>query len=76
MQNSQKKPNISFEIRVTPGRQGIDPHAPDWQICELIDGVINSDAEIYDNLTKAEAEQISSMWVRKKDEAESQSTEK
>lgn len=62
-------PEITFEIRVSPGRTGTDPNAPDWQIVELLDGIVNSDAEIYDNLTKAEAEQIASMWARKKEEA-------
>jgi len=29
-----------------------------WQVCELENGVIKNDADIYDNLTLAEAEQI------------------
>ena len=32
--------NISYEIRVAPGCTGSDPEAPDWQVCELEDGVI------------------------------------
>jgi hypothetical protein len=65
-----KKANLSFEVRITPGRQGLDPHAPDWEVRELLDGVVNSDAEIYDNLTKSEAEELAAMWTRKKEEAE------
>src|SRR5947209_3738142 len=67
--NEMGNPVISFDIRLSPGKAGVDPNAPDWQIVELIDGVVNSAAEIYDNMTKAEAEQISSMWLRKKEEA-------
>lgn len=62
--------NISYEIRVAPGRTGNDPEAPDWQVCELEDGVIKNDADIYDNLTYAEAQQIAGMWTKKKEEAE------
>ncbi|MCI0665224.1 MAG: hypothetical protein L0220_29525 [Acidobacteria bacterium] len=65
------KPNVSFQVRITPGCQGLNPQAPDWEVCELLDGQINSDAEIYDNLTKAEAEDLAAMWSRKKEEAES-----
>lgn len=64
-------PNVSFIVRITSGRQGLNPQAPDWEVCELLDGQINSDAEIYDNLTKAEAEDLAAMWSRKKEEAES-----
>jgi len=60
---------ISFEVRVTPGRAGTDPNAPDWEVCELEDGAINTDADIYDNLTEAEAHKLASMWSQKKDEA-------
>ena len=62
--------NVSYEIRVAPGRPGNDPEAPDWQVCELEDGVIKNDADIYDNLTYAEAQQIAGMWTKKKEEAE------
>ena len=62
--------NVSYEIRVAPGRSGSDPEAPDWQVCELEDGVIKNDADIYDNLTYAEAQQIAGMWTKKKEEAE------
>ena len=64
------KPNVSFIVRITSGCQGLNPQAPDWEVCELLDGQINSDAEIYDNLTKAEAEDLAAMWSRKKEEAE------
>lgn len=66
-----KKPNVSFEVRLTSGRQGLNPNAPDWEVCELLDGQINSEAEIYDNLTRSEAEDLAAMWSRKKEEAES-----
>jgi hypothetical protein len=71
MGNPQNKPNISFEVRLTAGRGGLNPNAPDWEVCEMIDGLINSEAEIYDNLTRAEAEQLAAMWTRKKEESES-----
>jgi hypothetical protein len=32
--------------------------------------VIKNDADIYDNLTYAEAQQIAGMWTKKKEEAE------
>jgi len=61
---------ISYEIRVKPGRAGTDPNAPDWEVCELENGAIADNADIYDNLTLEEAHQIAGMWQRKKDEAE------
>jgi hypothetical protein len=71
MDIDQKDPEISYEVRVKPGRAGNDPNAPDWEVLELEDGEIKNTADIYDNLTLAEANQISSMWRRKKEEAES-----
>jgi hypothetical protein len=62
--------NVSYEIRVAPGCAGSDPEAPDWQVCELENGVLKNDADIYDNLTYAEAQQIAGMWTKKKEEAE------
>ena len=62
--------HISYEIRVAPGRAGSDPDAPDWQVCELEHGEIKNDADIYDNLTYAEAQQIAGMWTKKKEEAD------
>ena len=67
---SEETTNVSYEIRVAPGRSGTDPEAPDWQVCELEDGLIKNDADIYDNLTYAEAQQIAGMWTKKKEEAE------
>jgi hypothetical protein len=69
MQNLEAKDKVTFEVRLTSGRHGTDPHAPDWEVRELINGVINSEAEIYDNLTKVEAEDLAAMWMRKKEEA-------
>ncbi|MGA9994009.1 MAG: hypothetical protein WBP93_01285 [Pyrinomonadaceae bacterium] len=70
--DEEKKSDVSYQIRVTAGREGADPNAPDWEVCELEDGVIVDNADIYDNLTLAEANQIAGMWTRKKDEAESE----
>jgi hypothetical protein len=39
-------------------------------VCELEDGVIKNNADIYDNMTLAEANQIAGMWRSKKEEAE------
>jgi hypothetical protein len=70
MEEKQSNPNVSYEIRVKPGREGLDPNAPDWEVCELEDGVVQDSADIYDNLTLAEANEIAGMWTRKKNEAE------
>jgi hypothetical protein len=70
MENENKAPVISFDVRVKPGREGTDPEAPDWEVCELEDGVIKNNADIYDNMTLAEANQIAGMWRAKKEEAE------
>jgi hypothetical protein len=71
MGKAEAKEVVSFEVRLTAGRRGTDPQAPDWEVRELINGVVNSEAEVYDNLTKAEAEDLASMWTRKMKEAES-----
>ena len=70
MENQHKSPEISFEVRVKPGRAGTDTEAPDWEVCELEDGAIKNNADIYDNMTLAEANQIAGMWRAKKEEAE------
>ena len=75
MDDQNKTPEISYLIRVKPGRAGSDPNAPDWEVCELEDGVIKNTADIYDNMTLAEANQIAGMWIQKKEEAESQVSE-
>ncbi len=62
--------NVSYEIRVSKGRTGTDPEAPDWEVAELENGVLKDNADIYDNLTLAEAEHIAGMWTKKKEEAE------
>lgn len=72
MDEQERKPNISYQVRVTPGRAGSDPNAPDWEVCELEDGVIQDSADIYDNMTQAEANHIADMWTKKKDEAEAE----
>ena len=64
--------NVSYEVRVSPGRAGTDPNAPDWQVCELDAGQLMDAADIYDNLTLAEANDLAAMWTRKKEEAEAE----
>ncbi len=70
MSSNEPTPEVSYEIRIKPGRTGTDPDAPDWEVLELEDGEIKTTADIYDNLTLAEANQIAGMWSRKKEEAE------
>ncbi|MFZ0061844.1 MAG: hypothetical protein WAL47_07375 [Pyrinomonadaceae bacterium] len=70
MENETKAVEISYEVRVKPGRAGTDPGAPDWEVLELEDGQIVNNADIYDNLSLAEANQICGMWTKKKEEAE------
>ena len=70
MTSEEKAPEISYEVRVKPGRSGTDPSAPDWEVLELEGGEIMNNADIYDNLTMAEANQIAGMWRKKKEEAE------
>lgn len=71
----EREPEISYQIRVKPGRAGTDPNAPDWEVLELEDGEVKNNADIYDNLTRDEAHQIAGMWTKKKEEAEGQSSE-
>ena len=66
----EENPNVSYEIRVSAGKTGTDPEAPDWEVAELENGVVKDSADIYDNLTLAEAHQIAGMWTKKKEEAE------
>ncbi|HEX8653373.1 MAG TPA: hypothetical protein VF708_21335 [Pyrinomonadaceae bacterium] len=72
MDEKENNSNVSYEIRVKPGREGTDPNAPDWEVRELENGVLQNDADIYDNLTLAEANEIAGMWIRKKNEAEAE----
>lgn len=71
MDNETRAVEISYEVRVKPGRAGTDPEAPDWEVLELEDGQIKNNADIYDNLSFAEANQICGMWTKKKEDAES-----
>ncbi|MFN2491844.1 MAG: hypothetical protein ABR501_03055 [Pyrinomonadaceae bacterium] len=75
MENRNDGPEISYDVRVKPGRAGADPDAPDWEVLELENGEIKNDADIYDNLTLAEANQIAGMWTKKKEEAEAGASE-
>lgn len=70
MDNEQPSTGISYEVRITAGRDGNNPDAPDWEVCELEDGVVRNNADVYDNLTLAEATEMAAMWTKKKDEAE------
>jgi len=70
---SEEDIDVSYEIRVAPGAAGTDPEAPDWEVAELENGVLKNAADIYDNLTLAEANQICGMWTKKKEEAEAPS---
>jgi hypothetical protein len=74
MSTEEMAPEISYEVRVKPGRSGADENAPDWEVLELEDGQVKNNADIYDNLTLAEANQIAGMWRRKKEEAETGTT--
>ena len=67
---TEENTNVSYEIRVSVGKAGTDPEAPDWEVAELENGVVKDNADIYDNLTLAEANQIAGMWTKKKEEAE------
>lgn len=73
--DEEKSPNITFVVRVTPGCAGQDPNAPDWEVTELEDGEILNNASVFNNLTLAEANDLASMWTKKKDEAELKETE-
>ena len=75
MADQTQAPEISYDVRVKPGRDGSDPEAPDWEVVELEDGEIMNNADIYDNMTLAEANQIAGMWRRKKEEAEAETSE-
>ena len=70
MENENNPPEISYDVRVKPGREGTDPNAPEWEVCELENGEVKNTADIYDNMTLAEANQIAGMWRKKKEEAE------
>jgi hypothetical protein len=62
--------DVSYEVRLSEGRSGTDPEAPDWEIAELENGVVVDNADICDNLTLAEAQKIAGMWTGKKEEFE------
>jgi hypothetical protein len=70
MSDEENRAGVTYEIRVSAGCKGVDPEAPDWEVCELENGVVVNNADIYDNLTWAEAQQIAGMWSKKKEEAE------
>ena len=67
MGDEARKYTETFEVRVTLGREGSDPEAPDWEVVEVKDG--SADVAC-DNLTEAEARHMADMWSRKRVEAE------
>ena len=67
---TEENRNVTFEIRVSEGKAGTNPEAPDWEVAELENGAVKDNSDIYDNLTLAEAQQIAGMWTKKKAEAE------
>ena len=69
MGDEARKYTETFEVRVTRGREGSDPEAPDWEVVEVKDG--SADVAC-DNLTEAEARHMAEMWSRKRDEAEAE----
>ncbi len=69
MSEQEEVLNLSYEVRVTPGRAGSDPNAPDWEVLELENGAVQDGADIFNNLTLAEANQIAGMWTKKKEDA-------
>ncbi|MEP6922236.1 MAG: hypothetical protein ABI967_14005 [bacterium] len=70
MADEAKAVEISYQVRVKPGRAGSNPEAPDWEVLELEDGSVMNSSDIYDNLSLAEANHICGMWTKKKEEAE------
>jgi hypothetical protein len=69
MDDKTKKYSETFEVRLTPGRTGLDPDSSDWEVWE----VKGDEAEVAcDNLTRAEADHMAAMWSRKRDEAEAE----
>ena len=69
MSDSTKKFDETFEVRLTPGRAGLDPNAPDWELWEVKGDQTETAC---DNLTLAEANELAAMWSRKRDEAEAE----
>lgn len=69
MSDEQTESVITYEVRVSAGRDGSDPEAPDWEVCELENGVVRNNADIFDNLTQAEANEMAAMWTKKKEDA-------
>jgi len=65
----EKKYTETFEVRLTQGRDGSDPEAPDWEVVEIKEGVADVAC---DNMTQAEAQHMADMWSRKRDEAEAE----
>ena len=70
MSDQTKKYEEIFEVRLSEGRSGKDPDAPDWEVWEVKG---DSEEVACDNLTKDEATNMAAMWSRKRDEAENES---
>ncbi len=45
MTDESKAREISYQVRVKPGRAGTDPEAPDWEVLELEDGAVMNSAK-------------------------------
>ena len=59
--------------------RSVQDEMPEWKVSEYEAGSIQSDADIYENLTLREAQQIAGMWTRKKEkqsQPHAQSTDK
>jgi hypothetical protein len=69
MSDEQTDAVITYEVRVSAGRDGSDPEAPDWEVCEMENGVVRNNADIFDNLTLTEASDMAAMWTKKKEDA-------
>lgn len=69
MSEELETPAVSYEVRVSAGCAGTNPEASDWEVCEMENGEVKNNADIYDNMTLAEAKSMADMWTRKKDEA-------
>lgn len=59
----------TFEVRLMPGCAGTDPEAAEWEVLEVRGDVAETAC---DNMTLAEAQSISQMWTKKKEEAEAE----
>lgn len=57
MPEDARPPILTFEVRVMPGRSGLDPNDPDWEILRVESGANTGTELVEDNLTQAEAQE-------------------